>query len=65
MLWRVFTNKFTKEELTKILQDKHSIKDVWIAKAFAGNDRFIQQIIHKLFPDQMKIDEDVTLKLDV
>ena len=55
MLWDVFLKQHTKEELTEILQSKHAIKDVWLAKAFAGNERFISQIIHKLFPEGIDI----------
>ena len=55
-LWQVFTDKYTRQELEEILKDRHSIKDAWIARAFAGNERFIQQIVHKLFPDTSKTD---------
>ena len=65
LLWKVFTEKLSKEELTEILRGKHSIKDVWITKAFAGNERFIQQIVHKLFPETMKVEEDITIKVDL
>ena len=51
-LWNIFLQKLSKEELTEILKGDHSIKDAWIAKAYAGNERFIQQIVHKLFPDK-------------
>jgi len=54
-LWKVFTDKFSKEELTNLLTGKHSIKDAWIAKAYSGNERFIQQIVHKLFPDNLDL----------
>ena len=64
LLWKVFTEKFSKEELTEILRGKHSIKDVWITKAFAGNERFIQQIVHKLFPEKFDVDENVTIIAD-
>ena len=64
-MWKVFTEKLSKEELTEILRGKHSIKDVWITKAFAGNERFIQQIVHKLFPESLKIEEDIIIKVDL
>ena len=57
MLWEVFNKEYTREELEKVLKSgKHSIKDTWIAKAYAGNERFIQQIIHKLFADKKQIE---------
>lgn len=65
LLWKVFTEKHSKEELTELLRGKYSIKDVWITKAFAGNERFIQQIIHKLFPEKMEVDEKVIIRMDV
>lgn len=65
LLWKVFTDKFSKEELMVILKGKHSIRDVWIAKAYAGNERFIQQIVHKLFPEKMEVDEQVTIIKDL
>ena len=58
-LWQVFTDKLTRQELEEILKDRHSIKDAWIARAFAGNERFIQQIVHKLFPDKMDFRGDI------
>ncbi len=69
-LWNIFKTKFSKEELTEILKGDHSIEDMWIAKAYAGNDKYIQQIVGKLFPDKKEhsgsegkaIEIDVNLK---
>jgi hypothetical protein len=56
LLWDAFTKKLTQEDVQQILSGKYSIKDIWMAKAHGGNDRLIQQIIQKLFPDQLKGD---------
>ena len=64
-LWKVFTEKLDSEELKKILRDKHSIQDVWLTKAFAGNEKFIQQIIHKLFPDASILNLNTSEKIEL
>ena len=66
-LWKVFTEQLTKDEMKDILKDRHSIMDTWIAKAFAGNEKFINQIIHKLFPDKQELGgmDGAPLELDV
>ena len=58
-LWNIFKEARNEEELKKLITDqkkKHSIKDVWIAKSFLGNERFIKQMVDKLFPDKIKAD---------
>lgn len=66
-LWKIFTEKLTKEELSEILKGRHSIKDAWIAKAYGGNERFINQIVHKLFPDKQELggSDGAPLELDI
>jgi len=66
-LWEVFTKQLDKEELKEILKGNHSIKDAWIAKALSGNERFINQIVHKLFPDKQELGgvDGAPLELDV
>lgn len=56
LLWEVFTKPMTVEKIKKRIESgKYSIKDVWILKARQGNEKFIQQIVHKLFPDRKEI----------
>lgn len=58
-LWNAFIEKHTKEEVMEMLKGKYSIKDVWIAKAYGGNEKFIQQIVNKLFADKQNVSFDV------
>lgn len=53
-LWKIFTGEMSREAVEKKLKSgKFSIKDTWIAKALAGNERFINTIVKKLFPDSV------------
>ena len=63
LLWKTFINKYTKEEVSKLIKGKHSIKDAWIVKAFEGNERFIQQIVQKLFPDKQEVKHSGSISL--
>lgn len=66
MLWRLFMEEMSKDEIKeKLASGKYSIKDVFVSKAFAGNERFITQMVQKLFPDKVESKEEVTMKLDV
>ena len=52
MLYKFFLNRFSKEEIVKIIATgKYSIKDVFILKALDGNERILAEIFRKLFPD--------------
>lgn len=52
----VFFGKLDKEEIKKqIASGKYAIKDVFISKAFSGNDKMIEILIKKLFPDKKEI----------
>ena len=53
MLEKMFLNEMAKEDVQKKLASgKYSLKDVFVSKAFAGNERLLSQVFHKLFPDQ-------------
>ena len=52
-LWNLFTKEFTKKELEKLYdENRKSIRGVWVKKLLAGNEKFIQQVVHKLFQDK-------------
>ena len=53
MLEKMFLTEMAKEEVQKKLASgKYSLKDVFVSKAFAGNERILGQLFGKLFPDQ-------------
>ena len=53
MLEQIFLNEINKEEVQKKLASgKYSLKDVFVSKAFAGNERILSEIFRKLFPDK-------------
>src|SRR3990167_849180 len=53
MLEKMFLNEMAKEDVQKKLASgRYSLKDVFVSKAFAGNERLLSQVFHKLFPDQ-------------
>lgn len=56
-LWDIFLKKYTVEEIkAKLKKGKFSIKDVWISKLVGGNERMLNQLIRKLFPDQKNVE---------
>jgi len=63
MLWNVFIDKLSLDEVSKRLKGKHSIKDVWITKAYEGNESFIRQIVQKLFPDKQEVEHSGSISL--
>ena len=66
LLEEMFFNELCKEEtLAKIRSGKYSLKDMFVSKAFDGNERFLGEMFRKLFPDKVETKEDVTLKIDV
>ena len=64
MLEKMFMDEMSKEEVQKKLASgKYSLKDVFVSKAFAGNERLLSQIFHKLFPDKSEIGGEITTKV--
>ena len=56
MLEKMFMDEMAKEDIQKKLASgKYSIKDVFVSKAFAGNEKFITAMFNKLFPDKTDI----------
>ena len=65
-LKEMFHGELSKDEvMEKLKTGKYSLKDVFIAKAFQGNERFLSDIFHKLVPDLVQQKEEVKLKIDV
>lgn len=57
MLWEMFFGALKKEDITaKLKSGEYSLKDVFISKAFAGNERILVEVFKKLFPDLEKVD---------
>lgn len=54
LLHEMFFTAMTREEITRKLKTgKYSIKELFVSKAFAGNEKFILAMFHKIFPDKM------------
>lgn len=46
-----FTDQGRNETLDKLKTGKYSLKDVFVSKAYAGNERFLLAVFNKNFPD--------------
>lgn len=56
MLEKMFLNEIAKEDVQKKLASgKYSLKDVWVSKGFAGNEKVLTEIFKKLFPDNINM----------
>lgn len=56
MLSQMFLEELDKEEVRKkIASGKYSLKDVWVSKGYAGNERVLSEIFRKLFPDNIDV----------
>lgn len=63
LLWDVFNGKVDKAELAKrIATGTCSIRDVWILKALSGNERLIDTIVKKIFPDSVNFTANLNQK---
>lgn len=57
MLEKMFMDEMSKEEVQKKLASgKYSLKEVFVSKAFAGNERMLLAMFNKLFPDKTDVD---------
>ena len=60
---------FEKQDQEKIEDDiragKFSIQQRHILNAMEGEQKAIDVIVRKLFPDTMKVEEDITIKVDL
>lgn len=48
-----FSDKSKNEVLDKLKTGKYSLKDVFVSKAYAGNERFLLAVFNKNFPDDL------------
>lgn len=63
LLWNVFNNPVNKAELAKrIATGTCTIRDVWVLKALSGNERLIDTIVKKLFPDSVNFTANMNQK---
>jgi len=66
MLHKMFFDILKRDDIKKKLSDgNYSIKDSFIAKAFAGSERHQIAIFNKLFPDMMQMDVEGNVKTTV
>ncbi len=55
LLWEMFFGEMSRDEVEeKIKSGKYSLKDLWLSKGLAGNDRVLSEMFRKLFPDLSK-----------
>ena len=53
----------TKSELIKMIRGgKYSLKSIWLLKAMSGNERILNSIFLKLFPNNINIQSNVRQK---
>ncbi len=54
----MFFSEFSIDEAReKVKSGKHSLKDAFVLKGFAGSERVLLAIFNKVFPDQERPDE--------
>lgn len=52
----LFLGKMKKSEIEELIKSgTYSIKDVYVAKAIAGNEKIINQIVNKIFANKTEI----------
>lgn len=57
-LAKMFFEEHTKEEIENMIKENRSISKTMLAKALAGNERFILAVFNKLFPDLSKSEQE-------
>ena len=66
MLWQMFDDPKMIEVLKKRVQSgKFSVKDVMQLKMLGGNERLIDSVFKKLFPDLEKVDHSGAVNINV
>ena len=55
LLWKIFTEEYTLQELKDLMKGKRSVLKSMIIKAVQGNERFTEMMFKKLFPDNLVI----------
>ena len=62
LLEKMFFEVLKQEEVRKQLASgKYSLKDIFVSKGFAGNERILLAIFNKLFPDGLKLSGDISI----
>lgn len=66
MLWEMFFGKLDRKEVeAKLRTGQYSLKDMFVSKAFAGNERILVEVFKKLFPDLEKVDHTGSVNIEV
>ena len=56
LLYKMFFGDMDKEEiLNKVKSGNYSLKDVFISKAFLGNEKILTTVFKKIFPDNVNL----------
>ena len=54
LLREMFLNPMSREEIqAKLKSGKYSLKDLFVSKGYAGNERVLLALFHKYFPDDL------------
>jgi hypothetical protein len=54
MLREMFLNPMSRDEVqAKMKSGKYSLKDLFVSKGYAGNERMLLALFHKYFPDDL------------
>jgi hypothetical protein len=54
MLREMFLNPMSRDEVqAKLKSGKYSLKDLFVSKGYAGNERVLLALFHKYFPDDL------------
>ena len=54
MLREMFLNPMSRDEVqAKLKSGKYSLKDLFVSKGYAGNERMLLALFHKYFPDDL------------
>jgi hypothetical protein len=56
MLREMFLNPMSRDEVqAKLKSGKYSLKDLFVSKGYAGNERVLLALFHKYFPDDLLV----------
>src|SRR5271168_5351298 len=54
LLREMFLNPMSRDEVqAKLKSGKYSLKDLFVSKGYAGNERVLLALFHKYFPDDL------------
>jgi hypothetical protein len=60
LLSDIWHKPMVREEIKqRLAQGKYSLRDMFISKAYAGNERILSEIFKKLYPDKLEHSGDI------